>query len=411
MSGVRWLTTSSSEIARAREVLKALRPGGVIDELGFLILTDAFSERLYPAVTTPMTRARYLLLVPAIYLYLERSGRAIGRDADRLARDLQFGLLERVRSEMGAIGKESGRAIVRPPAEIYWGALAALGLATRRTSLATYHRQLEGGEFRPLSVRDDDAAVHPDETPSLWDLKLRVEHLLEEGTFPEGTTLRLRKGEARLLRDRYSALCPDGNRSLIASMVELGALQGLASVEGVEFPWGIPEVTGPTARTIRHARLLSLFGRGTTLQYHYLLLKKKGLQLDNVIAAFSDWWAHAREDMDRWDLDDFFLLVGGWHANRRPVQDRRFLTVWIERIVEADSGLTAIEDPSAQRSIAEREDSVRPGKQRLRVKHQLDSWQPVQNYGLKDWFQFGYRHSVGRQFAHDIVEGLQRGGA
>ena len=59
--GVSWLSSSSAEIARARNVLKALTPGGVIDELGFLVLQGAFAEQFYPAVTTPMTRARYLI--------------------------------------------------------------------------------------------------------------------------------------------------------------------------------------------------------------------------------------------------------------------------------------------------------------------------------------------------------------
>ena len=91
--GVSWLSSSSAEIARARNVLKALTPGGVIDELGFLVLQGAFAEQFYPAVTTPMTRARYLIFVPAIYQYLERSGKAAGKDVDRLSRDLQFDLL------------------------------------------------------------------------------------------------------------------------------------------------------------------------------------------------------------------------------------------------------------------------------------------------------------------------------
>ena len=53
-------------------MLKALTPGGVIDELGFLVLQGAFAEQFYPAVTTPMTRPRYLIFVPAIYQYLEQ---------------------------------------------------------------------------------------------------------------------------------------------------------------------------------------------------------------------------------------------------------------------------------------------------------------------------------------------------
>jgi len=87
------LSSSSADITRARAVLDALRKPGVIDELGFLMLNAAFAQRLYPAVTTIMTRARYLIFVPAVYRYLEQSRKVVvGKDADRIARDLQFDL-------------------------------------------------------------------------------------------------------------------------------------------------------------------------------------------------------------------------------------------------------------------------------------------------------------------------------
>jgi len=44
VSAIVWLSSSSAEIARARNVLKALAPAGVIDELGFLILNGAFAK-------------------------------------------------------------------------------------------------------------------------------------------------------------------------------------------------------------------------------------------------------------------------------------------------------------------------------------------------------------------------------
>ena len=49
--GVSWLSSSSAEIGRARNVLKALTPGGVIDELGFLVLQGAFAG--YCQVNSP----------------------------------------------------------------------------------------------------------------------------------------------------------------------------------------------------------------------------------------------------------------------------------------------------------------------------------------------------------------------
>src|SRR4051812_50187787 len=92
-SGIAWLSSSSAEISQAREVLKAMKPSGVLDELGFLVLFGAFGNRFYPATNTVMTRARYLVFVPAIYQHLEEDRRkVVGKDADRISKDLQYEL-------------------------------------------------------------------------------------------------------------------------------------------------------------------------------------------------------------------------------------------------------------------------------------------------------------------------------
>jgi hypothetical protein len=404
-----WLSSSSAEITRARTVLKALAPGGVIDELGFLVLNGAFADRFYPAVTTPMTRARYFFFVPAIYQYLERSGKGVGRDVDRLARDLQYDLLKRVDSELGAIGKESGRAIVRPPSEIYWSALAVLGLAKQRTSLALYQRRLSEGVFRAQTVRDDDEAVHPEDVESLWDPALRLSHVLPGGVFPDGTTLRLRRTEAAFLRDRYASLRPDGHHTLITHMVTLARERGLASLDGISLPWDIPGLPEGTAQIVDHARRLSLFARGATLQYYRLLIEKKGEEDAGANTAFIAWWEAAHEKLQTWDQEGFFTLLRKWDADRRPIYDRAFLGKWIARCVAARSGEEALRDADARAAIAERENRVRPGKQRLQVKYQLESWRPPRDYGAGHFYQLQYRHPVGLQFAEDIVDGLERG--
>jgi hypothetical protein len=409
MQALTWLASSSAEIARARNVLKGLQPTGVIDELGFLVLQGAFADRFYPAVVTPMTRARYLILVPAIYQHLEQSRSAIGKDVDKLSRDLQYQLLERVRSEPGAIGKDRGRAIIRPPSEVYWSALAVLGLAMQRTSLATYQRRISEGAFRRKSVRDDDDAVHPEDAQSLWDPAVRASSLLKNGEFPDDTTLRLRNAEARLLRDRYAALRPNGHRTLITHLVDLAQAKNLTSLEAISYPWDIPGLPDATAQVVGHAQCLSLFARGATLHYHYMLLQRKAADASGAGGAFVEWWDEACDALAKWDQEEFFAIVRGWDADKRPTSDRAFLRNWIAQCVKARTGQAVLDDRDSSAVIAEREDRVRPGKQRLRVKYQLDSFQGESNYTSRGLYQLDYRHRVGRQFAQDILDGLASG--
>lgn len=402
-----WLSSSSAEIARARNVLKALSPGGVIDELGFLVLQGAFADYFYPGVTTPMTRARYLIFVPALYQHLERSGKAVGRDVDRLARDLQFSLLQSLlkTDPDGAIGREKGRNVIRTPSDIYWSALATLGLATQKVSEASYQRRLSAGMFQPGILRDDDSVPHPAEEESLWDPSLRLSNLLSDGAFPTGTSFRLRTKEAELLNQRYEALTARGHDCLIVRMVAMATRRGLSRLEGLDHLWQIPGLERPSQVAAEHARLLSLFARGVTLQYHRMLIEKKKATDTGASEAFVAWWKAAKDDLARWDVDDFFGLIQRWEADRRPLHDRQFIREWRARCVSASSGQRALDDPEARTIIGQREDRVRPGKQRLRVKYQLDSFRVPPTYPIDVLYQLEYRHPVGRRFAEDIANG------
>ena len=409
-NGLAWLSSSSAEIARARGVLDALRKPGVIDELGFLMLNGAFAERLYPGVTTIMTRARYLVFVPAIYQHLERSRKAVGKDTDRIARDLQFNLRNALeKNETNFIGREGGRNLIRTPSTVYWTALGALGIATRRMSEASYQRQLSEGTFGLRAYKDDDDGAHDEDAESLWTSALRVTHVLPDGKFPDTTSFRVRKAEAAFLESRYGTLAPDGNETLVTRMVSLGRQHGARSLDDIEFPWSIPGCPPPMAIVLDHARRLSLLARGATLQYYRMLIEKRQDADRGVEDAFVDWWEQAKTDLASWDLQDFFRLMARWEAGRGQ-KDREFITSWIERSQAAPTGRAALADRVARLIVSRREDHVRPGKQRLRVKHQLESWKLPDGFA-GGVYQMDYRHRVGRQIATDIAEGLEGGGA
>jgi hypothetical protein len=408
-NGLAWLAPSSDAIARARSVLAALRQPGVIDELGFLMLNGAFAEHLYPGVTTIMTRARYFFFVPAIYRHLEQSRKAVGKDTDRLSRDLQFELRNALeRNETSFIGKEGGRNLIRVPSAIYWSALGALGISTQRLSEATYQRRLSEGAYGMRVYKDDDDAAHNLDTESLWDPGLRLGYIMPDGKFPGTTSFLLRKAEAASLKSRYAALLPDGQENLVSCMVSLGRQHGRSGLADMQYPWDIP--AQPVMTTVlEDARRLSLLARGATLQYYWMLLDKRKEADPGVEDAFVDWWDQAKEDLASWDLQSFFTLLARWGVGRGS-KDREFITSWIERCLPAATGRAALGDREAQRIVGRREDHVRPGKQRLRIKHQLEAWRLPDGFAASI-YQMDYRHRVGRQIAADIVEGLERGAA
>ena len=58
---------TADDAAKAKQFLESFLVEDTIDALGFQPISDAFAERFYPGVTTPMTRARYFIFVPAVY--------------------------------------------------------------------------------------------------------------------------------------------------------------------------------------------------------------------------------------------------------------------------------------------------------------------------------------------------------
>ena len=81
-----WIDFSDEDQKRAQDYLRSLSEG-TIDELGFGIIRDASADLFFPATSTIMTRARYFVLVPSIYLAAlvqGDSGVSANRKCDRL---------------------------------------------------------------------------------------------------------------------------------------------------------------------------------------------------------------------------------------------------------------------------------------------------------------------------------------
>ena len=72
-SSFAWLDYSERERRQVRDVLDLFREQETRDELGIGQIRDAFADLLFPGTTTIMTRARYFLFVPWIYLRLEQN--------------------------------------------------------------------------------------------------------------------------------------------------------------------------------------------------------------------------------------------------------------------------------------------------------------------------------------------------
>lgn len=409
-SGVFWLGSSDADIARARALLKKLSEPGVLDELGFLVLLGAFSNRLYPALNTIMTRARYLVFVPAILRHIENRRLAGRRGAETVARDLQHKLSQALAAnapdEDGIIGRRTGRDVARPPANVYWTSLADLGIATARISESAYYEQLTSGRTDAGHITDDDGSHHEVEVDEFWDSEFRTPGVLSaDGSFPEGTSFHLTRREANQLRERFERLDRlrlGGGTSLLSHLLSWGAQDPDLELD-FDAPWAIPDLPADLATIVEHARLLSLLAGGARLQYHALLFEKRKIADTGTQPLFEEWWEHAQDDLKAWDLGAFrglTIVAKG--------EDTLFIEDWRDAICRCRSSGKAYRDADARELLRKREQNVRGPKGRLRSPFHLKEWKPPDRYRTHEMYGLWFRHQTGHRFAREITEGLRK---
>src|SRR3954454_12078852 len=82
---VGWIAGSLAERDAALALLGADGPAEPRDELGIAPLRDALANAFFPGITTLQTRAKYFLLVPAMYARIESDARLRRRPYDAIA--------------------------------------------------------------------------------------------------------------------------------------------------------------------------------------------------------------------------------------------------------------------------------------------------------------------------------------
>lgn len=111
---------------------------GTLDELGIGQIRDAFSDVLFPGISTIQTRAKYFITVPRIlrdYLalqpsqqkkyagledYLQKQENTVAQILNKTHDENEKGIIGRTRINSGGVD--------RRPSVIYWSGLRILGL-------------------------------------------------------------------------------------------------------------------------------------------------------------------------------------------------------------------------------------------------------------------------------------------
>ena len=155
---------------------------GVRDEVGFLLLHQAYSNRFFPGTSVLQSRLRYILFVPWMYRDLTGAGARMEEALRNGERDLA-GRLKKSEKEGVIGGRTYPDPTSQPPSMIYWTALGAWGILRQLPdgslpSRRLIHTILSGSRSRsalkdednaPLQIEHDAFVGLPEPPKEWWD--------------------------------------------------------------------------------------------------------------------------------------------------------------------------------------------------------------------------------------------------
>jgi|GEM_PF-454484 len=217
-SSAGWIDISPAALRKLRAELE-LREASVLDEMGVGAIHTGYADLFFPGTSVLHTRARYLLFVPWIYLWLANDRRARAERVRELKEKAELWLTGRLRDQEKVEGIIGGRVYpaspAQPPDFAYWSALREYRLyegVPRAQLLARWDRarvMLRQG----VRMRED----HVDQQPlGVFDVPPLPEAWMQENA---NVTFELEPEEAKFLRDRLAQRRPSCLLSVAADLL------------------------------------------------------------------------------------------------------------------------------------------------------------------------------------------------
>jgi hypothetical protein len=348
-TGVGWVDFSSEHRERVRSVMDLVTAPGVVDELGIGIIRDAFSDALFPGVSTIQTRPKYFVVVPRIlrdYAGLDNKVRKRKPLQDYLAEQEMNCRVKLVskhgRDEASGIigvtfGERTDRDVQRRASSVYWNGLRTFRILKTNQSLSEYCREHSG--YQP-SVRTLLAATKKemgDDVDADDVVTSPVREPPRQENWLENLSISLTQEEAEFLKNQVCSSKPESllgtillSRELTEEFVELD--QGADFADLLELPRLRSCISPSLLEILRAARDFWRLLSGAHIRYNLLLQKRFGTQseLQDRQSDWDDWRSEiGRFDWNTWDTERLWHLVAQNHRQPRA-WTQRFINRWID---------------------------------------------------------------------------------
>lgn len=382
---------SHDERNRILSTLKMLGDQNALDELGIGVIRDAYSDILFPGISTLQTRAKYFVLIPYLFQTAKelavkgkiRSGKEllqwVNESEDRLAASLTNNCPP---GEIGIIGSNAyrnKRSVKVKPSAIYWAGLRTLGIfrgesmylaAACKMTYAAARRRAEA-EIKTDGESFDDPTAS-DQGSALF------LPILPDYDYEKNATMDLTEKEAKFLRECIQR-SPYSSGSLLAFFINRGMISKDFKSVPVDL---LPE---DLKRDYLLAKGFSRFIYGAHIRYNVIYSEYSDQDMLNRFESWQDDFLS-----EPFDLEPILGRVPC------PPALATFCRLFLEDVRKNDTeGMDSL--------IVRREIQVKDVRSKLRKpkEYRYDPNHPIHLYELE------YRYDRASVIIQDILKGLE----
>ena len=349
MSQLGWVDFSSNDREKVKNVLAMLAEPGTLDELGIGQIRDAFSDLLFPGISTIQTRAKYFIIVPRIlrdYQALSNSDRRKYKSLEEYLRVEENSIAKTLvdnhdENEFGIIGRTRIKSVGvdRRPSVVYWNGLRVFGIVKTKLSLAEFCRQLYANEHHG----DDDVfSDHNEDSDDIDALKNKniIQLPNQQAKWAIDLNINLTRKEAEFLKGKMSD-APEIGFSVSAQLFKCNLLDEALKDNGneeiqpidvlTEVLMTYDQVHDECKRRIKLANEFSLAMEGPHILYNILLAKKAEIndRIDKYNTEYELWEGKVRNpSIFKQGCAEKWLELARWGNRRINIKTTNFIEEW-----------------------------------------------------------------------------------
>ena len=399
-----WVDYSRQERDTIKELLKMLGEASSLDELGVGIVRDSISDLLYPGTSVLHTRAKYYILIPALFQKAGESGlttrteirRFIDSEQDKIARALRRVIdVNTGTKEAGIIGGRSDRAVKMKPTRIYWNGLRTTGILCNPglsyddacSAVASYNKKKQNIEIK--SESEDESGDSSDASKGDFIL-FNTPYLQSIDDYCMDPTLYMTREESEYLREQFLHV-PIMKNTLMEYCLKTKTSLKDTSFTEITTMDGMSELLG---YHIELAKEFASFIYGAYLVYNIVFFENGGENATETEKEFlEEKYLHWKENTPGLPhREEILKLVRNHEHYKASLRD--FL-IQFEKAVQDNHTETCSE--KERELIQARERFCKREKAKLGKNYPYQAIQTV---------PMSYRHGTGQMIIADILEGM-----